>query len=168
MDRNHLLIILFIVFASNLFSQNTPEEFEKMYQERIHLERINDVYIPKNVEDAMLELDRLTDSNVAAGLIQISEDSLASKLHFSLGRWMQINWGLEEGSRLSFYLKSKGLSFPDDMEDLLIRCWYRHLSNKDLEQEKLIENYIAKRKADYAKKISKFKVDTLYKGNIKN
>lgn len=68
-----------------------------MYQARIQLERINDVYIPMNIEDAMLELDRLTDDKMAKSLLELPEDSIASKLHFNLGRWMQINWGWKRG-----------------------------------------------------------------------
>ena len=81
---------------------------------------------------------------------------------------MQINWGLEEGSRLAHYLKTRGLSFPDDMEDLIIRCWYRHLSNQALDDQKLIENYLIKRKSDYAKKLSKIKIDTIANKSIRN
>ena len=102
-------------------AQRNAEEFLEAYQKRIKLERINDVYIPADLKDAMEELDRLTDQRAAEKLKYAPEDTVASKLHFSLGRWMQLHWGLEEGSRLSHYLKIKGLSFPDDMMDLLIR-----------------------------------------------
>lgn len=168
MNRNGICLILFMIRSFYSFSQNTPEEYEKIYHERIQLERINDVYIPLNIEDAMVELDRLTDKKTAKSLVDLPEDTIASKLHFNLGRWMQINWGLEEGSRLAHNLKSRGLSFPDDMEDLIIRCWYRHLSKKPLEDQKLIERYIIQRKLDYAKKLSKFKIDTVAQKQVRN
>jgi len=168
MKINSIHLILFMIMGVYAVAQNTPEEYEKMYQARIQLERINDVYIPLNIEEAMLELDRLTDDKVAKSLLELHEDSIASKLHFNLGRWMQINWGLEEGSRLAYYLKSRGLSFPDDMEDLLIRCWYRHLNKQALDDQKLIDTYIIQRKSDYAKKLSKFKIDTIAKKPVRN
>lgn len=168
MIRNSIYLILFINSWISSFGQNTPEEYEKMYQSRIRLERINDVYIPLNIEDAMLELDRLTDKKTAKSLLELPEDTIASKLHFNLGRWMQINWGLEEGSRLAHNLKSRGLSFPDDMQDLIIRCWYRHLGNQPLDDQKLIESYVFRRKMDYAKKLSKFKIDTIAVKSVKN
>jgi|SRR6185436_5537612 len=142
------------------YAQNTPEEYQKIYEERIKLERINDVYIPKDLDDAMKELDRLTNDKAAENLKASPEDTIASKLHFSLGRWMLINWSLDEGSRLSAYLKVKGLSFPDDMMDLLIRCWYRHISHLPLNENKLVENYIIKRKAEYLKKLKN--IDTIH------
>ncbi len=131
-----------------LHAQNTEEEYLRKYNRRIQLERINDVYIPVDLQDAMTELDRLTDKGTVEKLANAPEDTVASKLHFSLGRWMAIHWSLEEGSRLSHYLKNRGLSFPDDMEDLLIRCWHRHIRQMPLQEEELISRYVAKRKKE--------------------
>ncbi|MGB5024200.1 MAG: hypothetical protein WBO44_02570, partial [Saprospiraceae bacterium] len=64
-------MILFMIMGVYVVAQNTPEEYEKMYQARIQLERINDVYIPLNIEEAMLELDRLTDDKVAKSLLEL-------------------------------------------------------------------------------------------------
>ncbi|MBK8484500.1 MAG: hypothetical protein IPL31_09215 [Saprospiraceae bacterium] len=132
-----------------IWAQNTADQYLKNYEARIKLERIDDVYIPKDLKDAIKELDRLTDTKTALELISSSEDTIASKLHFNLGRWMQIHWGLEEGSRLSFYLKNRGLSFPDDMMDLLIRCWYRHLKQLPLDDQQLIDHYINQRQKEF-------------------
>jgi hypothetical protein len=148
-----------IVYAASMQAQNTEEEFLKNYESRIKLERIDDVYIPKDLKDAIKELDRLTDDKVASKLTGSPEDTIASKLHFSLGRWMLLHWGLEEGSRLSANLKAQGLSFPDDMMDFLIRCWYRHLRKLPIEEDKLLKQYIDKRRADYLRKLNT--IDTI-------
>ncbi len=158
-----ILVLKLLVTSQLLYGQNTAEEVNKIYNERVNLERINDVYIPLNIQEAMVELDRLTDDGVAAGLVDSPEDTLASKLHFSLGRWMQIHWGLEEGSRLMAYLKNKGLSFPDDMTDLLIRCWCRHLKKQPMDEEVLIQQYISKRKLQHMNRLKKYTRDTLQK-----
>jgi hypothetical protein len=151
--------LLYLIHSCFAFSQNTEEEYLKEYEIRIKQERINDVYIPKNVNDAMKELDRLTNDKEAEKLKTSSEDTIASKLHFNLGRWMQIHWGLEDGSRLSHYLKSKGVTFPDDMMDLLIRCWYRHIKKIPLNENDLIDKYIAKRREEHAKRFKS--IDTI-------
>ena len=153
MLKKVLIYSLFSISVLSIHAQNTAEEYIKTYNQRIKMERINDVYIPRDLYDAMKELDRLTEVKVAAKLKSSPEDTIASKLHFSLGRWMLLNWGLEEGSRLSYYLKSKGLSFPDDMMDLLIRCWYRHIKKLPMEENKLIQKYIIKRKEGYLKSL---------------
>ncbi|MBK9721183.1 MAG: hypothetical protein IPO78_06145 [Saprospiraceae bacterium] len=149
MRRKHYVGFLFIFMSASIWAQNTADQYLKNYEARIKLERIDDVYIPKDLKDALKELDRLTDTKTALELISSSEDTIASKLHFNLGRWMQIHWGLEEGSRLSFYLKNRGLSFPDDMMDLLIRCWYRHLKQLPLDDQQLIDHYINQRQKEF-------------------
>lgn len=154
--------IIWTVCNASIWAQDTEEEILRIYKDRITQERINDVYIPKDLPDAMLELDKLTDAKKARELLQASEDTVASKLHFSLGRWMQIHWGLGEGSRLMEHLKSKGLSFPDDMMDLLIRCWYRHLKGQDLNEEILIQGYIQHRKKEHLERLRKLKHSTTH------
>ncbi|MFZ1256102.1 MAG: DUF6794 domain-containing protein [Saprospiraceae bacterium] len=149
MRRKHYVGFLFIFMSASIWAQNTADQYLKNYEARIKLERIDDVYIPKDLKDALKELDRLTDTKTALELISSSEDTIASKLHFNLGRWMQLHWGLEEGSRLSFYLKNRGLSFPDDMMDLLIRCWYRHLKQLPLDDQQLIDHYINQRQKEF-------------------
>ncbi|MBP8726053.1 MAG: hypothetical protein KBF37_11965 [Saprospiraceae bacterium] len=153
-----------IVFATLLFSilstkwtfaQSEAEKWMRNWEARADLERIEDVYIPKDLAEAMSELDRLTDDSMAAVIALAPEGEIASKLHFSLGRWMQLHWGLEEGSRLAAYLRSRGLSFPDDMIDLLIRCWHRHLNGKPTEEEGLITKYQERRRLEHRKRLEK-------------
>lgn len=155
-----LTILLSSANSSN--AQNTAAEYYSNYQKRVSLEYIDDVYIPKNLTDALNELDRLTEDSEANKLSAETEDLVASKLHFSLGRWMQMHWGLEEGSRLSHHFKEKGLSFPDDMMDLLIRCWHRHLNGKPLNEDELIRSYLVKRKMEHLERIKKDSI--IYRG----
>ena len=96
-------IVPMCFLSFSCFSQETEEEFLKNYEQRIQQERINDVYIPIDLIDAVKELDRLSDKKASAKLMKHSEDSVASKLHFSLGRWMLLHWSLEDGSRLSHH-----------------------------------------------------------------
>ncbi len=159
MNIKFLFSTLLFHFLLPAYSQYTEAEYLENYNKRILQERINDVYIPKDLKDALKELDRLTDKNKAASLLTSIEDTIASKLHYSLGRWMSLHWGLEEGSRLSANLKSRGLSYPDDMIDFLIRCWYRHLSKNPLNEEELIKNYLQIRKEEYFKKMKS--IDTI-------
>ncbi|MBK6546168.1 MAG: hypothetical protein IPG12_12975 [Saprospiraceae bacterium] len=97
MRRKHYVGFLFIFMSASIWAQNTADQYLKNYEARIKLERIDDVYIPKDLKDALKELDRLTDTKTALELISSSEDTIASKLHFNLGRWMQIHWGLGRG-----------------------------------------------------------------------
>ena len=143
---------LVVFFWMNLLVLNaqTPEEYEANYAKRIKLEMINGVYIPADLEDAFSELNRLSDP---AGLVQFKaspEDSIRRKLHFGLGRWIMVNWGLEDGSRISHYLKGRGVSHPDDMVEVIIITWHRRLNQQPLrfeEEVAMIEKRQAEEKA---------------------
>ena len=153
------MLIALVLSGMALCAQSEAEEdFNRKYQERIKLTRINDVFIPANTAEAMKELDRLTEEEARRKLITVPEDSIASKLHFSLGRWMLLNWGMEEGSRLSHYYRLRGVSYADDQVDLLLRCFYRHVAGKDLRAKDLIKHYADKRQAEFEDKKRKAKV----------
>ena len=66
MIKNLIISGIFLICAEITFAQNTAEEYLKNYENRIKQERINDVYIPKDLKDAMRELDRLTNKKAAA------------------------------------------------------------------------------------------------------
>ena len=110
----------------------TIEEYEANYATRIKQEMINGVYIPIDLEDAFTELERLSEPKGLLEFKSAPEDSIRRKLHFGLGRWILINWGFEDGSRMSHYMKGRGISLPDDMVDVIIITWHRHLNNQPL------------------------------------
>ena len=142
-----ILPLLAIFFGLGLSaSAQTPEEFQANYNKRIKLEMINGVYIPADLEDAFSELTRLSEPNGLKEFKISPEDSIRRKLHFGLGRWILINWGLEEGSRFSHHMKGRGVSLPDDIVEVTIITWHRKLNNKPIgfEQEVAL---IEKRKA---------------------
>lgn len=136
MIRHRFSILLLILFGFQvLATAQTEAEFEAAYKKRIQLEIIDGVYIPADLEDAFSELNRLSDP---AGLKEFKtapEDSIRRRLHFGLGRWILINWGFEDGSRFSHFLKQKGVSVPDDMVEITILAWHRKLNGRPLELE---------------------------------
>ena len=137
-------IILGITVQS--FGQ-TAEEFEANYAKRIKEEILNGVYIPVDLEDAYAELTRLADPSGLVAFKSSPEDSIRRKLHFGFGRWIMNNWGLEEGSRISHYMKLKGVPIADDMVRVIIVTWHRRLNGKPLKLEEEI-TIITKRMAE--------------------
>ena len=162
------LIIFVLLFSANGLAQNknknedrlpsTPEEIEREYKRNIRKSRINGVYIPKDLDDALQQLKKLSSEESLAKFKNAPEDIVAKKLHFGLGRWMIYNWNFYYGSRLEYYLKQKGLMHPDDMADFLIISFHRYLNNKDLNTGELIKKFNKKRWEVLKKK---FKTDTL-------
>lgn len=146
-----LHLILFVLILQPIGAQEiitNQAEFEANYQKRIKKEMINGVYIPIDLEDAFYELERLTDVDMINKFQSAPEDTVARKLHFSLGRWITRNWGFYEGSRMSHFLKEKGLAFPDDMAQCIIVSWHRKLNEKEIDLPGQIMVYQEKRRIE--------------------
>jgi hypothetical protein len=143
------------VVHTALIAQVFPEneaQFDSMYDVRIKKTEIDGVYIPVDMDDAFAELKRLSSPADLEKLRQASEDVVRHKLHFGLGRWMIVNWGLYEGSRLSHSLKEAGLETPDDMARVLLVCFHRHLNGQPLRFEEEIVFYKSLRDKERAER----------------
>jgi len=158
-----LMLLGFLAFASFPAFSQTPEEFEANYAKRIKEEMLFGVYIPVDLNDAHAELSRLADQEGLLKFQTAPEDSIRRKLHFGFGRWIMTNWGLEEGSRISHYLKTLGVSRPDDMVRLIIVTWHRKLNNRPLEIEKELAEIKSSMDAEKAKRDQDKKVIVLEK-----
>ena len=155
----HAGILLFVVFwnypVNNLSAQDTTfrQQYEIEYAERIKKTHINNRYIPKDLNEAMAELDKIVDMVGKAKFKAQDEEMAVKKLHFSFGKWLIVNWGFYEGSRLSHFLRTNGITYPDDMAATLMTCYHRHLNNRQLEFELLAEQYATKRRKEANKRL---------------
>lgn len=134
MNLKKLLFCFSFFGVMGVAMAQTANSYEAEYAKRIKLESINGVYIPTDLYDAFAELTRLS---IAAELEKFKNapDSVIYKSHFGLKKWVQLNWGLDDGSRISDYLKQRGISFPDDMANIIVLMFHRHLNNQPLNLE---------------------------------
>lgn len=141
---------LAVVFNSSaVHGQNRSQlikEADSIYQVNILKSRINGVYIPKDLDDAFAELDRLSPPEALEKIRVEDEIFIAQKLHYGLGRWMAYNWNFDEGSRFSHYLKGLGLFYTQEMIDFVLISYHRYLNKKPQEVEVRVKQYIEKRK----------------------
>jgi hypothetical protein len=157
MRLHNWFLCLFSCLAVQAFAQvqegpaNNEAEFEKQYQERIRKDKLNGVYIPKNLDDALLNLDKLISVEAQQKMKEIPEDSVCLYLHHRLGQWIILNWGFYGGSRLSHYLRSAGVTFPDDMADFIILAYHRRLNGKPVLIRELAPIFREKRKKEWEK-----------------
>lgn len=157
--RYQIIVTSFLcLMLSSLIAQNSDQElgpanneaeFERQYQERITKDKLNGVYIPKNLEEAMAELDKRISPDSRLKLKSIPEDSVCLRMHHRLGQWLILNWGFYGGSRLSHYLRSAGVTFPDDMADFLILAYHRRLNEKPIGIKELALDFKGKRKKEF-------------------
>ncbi len=108
-------------------------------------EKINGVYIPINIDDAMFVLDTLSNGEVKSVAKESSSESdFAIRAHFGLGLWIRNNWGLWRGSRLSVYFNDMNIFHPDDMSGRILRSYYRYVNGQNLDIENKKERYTGK------------------------
>ncbi len=119
------------------------------YEKRITLTYIDEVYIPADLNDAIAVLDKKMEQAARDRFAALTEADAATKPYFSFGKWMNINWSLEEGSRLSHYFRSRGVGKTEDMIRILMTAYHRHLRNVPVAEQELIDKYKALRRSEY-------------------
>jgi len=154
--------LLFLIAISNIaIAQNPPSseaDIEKKYKQRIKKAYIYGVYIPEDITDAFVQLNKLIDKNSKKKFKEVPEDIAVKKLHFSLGRWMIYNWGFYEGSRLSHSIREIGVYHPDDMARFVIITYHRYLNKEDLKVKELVEMFAEKHKKEVEARKNRGKV----------
>lgn len=98
------------------------------------------VYIPRDLEDALVELEKMLPPEIIKDMKDKTEDEMGD-YHMSLGMWMRNNWDLWKGGRLSEYFLSIGVSHPDAMSGIILDSYWRKLHDKPLELETLVDSY---------------------------
>lgn len=126
-------------------SSKSIQSKDSLYNENIKKSKLYGVYIPRDLDDAMAKLMELTTPEGREPFKTVDEETLAKKLYFGLGRWMEYNWNFEEGSRFSHYLRQKGLTYTEDMTKSMLILFHRHVLGKPLDADQLFKKVIEER-----------------------
>jgi Ankyrin repeats (3 copies) len=100
------------------------------------------MYIPKDLDDAFIELQKMLDPRFLAEFRSGTEKELA-RYHFGLGMWMRNNWGLWKASRLADYFERLDIHHPDDMSAIIMTSLHRHLNGKPIKLDEQVGYYQA-------------------------
>lgn len=147
MFRIFVSLVCFFALTS-LLAQNQKRVSlpkDSLYNANIKKSKLYGVYIPRDIDDAMAKLIELTTEEARKPMLKVNEDTIARKLHFGLGRWMEYNWNFDEGSRFSHVLREKGLTYTEDMTRFMLITFHRHISGKPLDTDALITKIIDQR-----------------------
>lgn len=140
-----------LLLSTMCFAQGEPAatetEFEQKYEWRVRQQILYGVYIPQDLGEVFVQLNRLSEPAGRVNFQRLSERQAATRPFFGLGRWISHNWGFYGGSRLTAYLNTLGLHHPDDMTRFLLVMYHRHLNKKALDPQPVIEGLLADRKA---------------------
>ena len=148
-NMKSLICIVFLCFnALNLIGQQEKKSFtsqDSLYNSNIKKSKLYGVYIPRDLDDALIKLMELTTPEARKPLLKADENLVAKKLHFGLGRWMEYNWNFAEGSRFSHSLKLKGINYTEDMTRFMLISFHRFVTKNPLDSDKLVQKIILER-----------------------
>lgn len=106
------------------------KEYEEARKKRLVAEKINGVYIPKNLGESFPELNRLLSEIDQSEFKGFTKDEVLGKYHMGLGMWIRNNWGLWGGSRLQTYFLRRGITHPDEMSSIILDYYHDCLNGK--------------------------------------
>jgi deoxyhypusine synthase len=153
------LLLLFGFFGSkpSAYSQ-TPDSISLEYERRILLSRIDDVYIPKDVLEALKELSNKTSEESRIKMRDLPEDKVVELMEFRLGLWIKKNWSFVLGSRLLHDIKGYGPQSPDEAVEFLLIAWHRYLNDSPLHLELLGSDIYKRRIEAFEKRKAEAKI----------
>jgi len=105
-------------------------EARKDREKRMTLESINGVYIPRDMGECFVELDKLLGEIDKKEIRALRTRDEMIRYHLDMGMWMRNNWSLWGGSRLYKYFLDKGLRDPEDMSSLILFYYYDWLTGQ--------------------------------------
>lgn len=105
---------------------------DSLYHARVQMERIEGIYIPRDLYDAFAQLDQLMDEDARKTFMAFSDEEVDARTHGTLGVWIEHKWSMSEGSRLSEYFRQMKVPHYDYMIGIIIRSYHRHLHDRDL------------------------------------
>jgi len=108
---------------------------EEAYKNRIIADTINGLYIPKNLEECFLELNKLLKPKDIETIKSLKDRNETIQYHLNFGMWLRNNWELWGGSRLQQYLIEKGIHHPDEMSSTILEYYYDWLNKQHTEWE---------------------------------
>lgn len=98
------------------------------------------IYIPKDLDDCFVELKKILKPEDIDEIKNKEVDGMVI-YHHRIGRYLRNTWGLWAGSCLSKWFKALGIRHPDDMSNIIITSFWRHLNSKPIEIDDQIKYY---------------------------
>jgi hypothetical protein len=126
------IVLLMMAFLLPCCSTDHDNKRIAEYNERVRQDTLSGVYIPRNLEECILQLDSFWSDSIRAIIKGTSEYEFTVRSHLAIGMWIRNNWGLWRGSRLSVYFNNLGIFHPDDMSDIILTSYHRRLSGRHI------------------------------------
>lgn len=121
------------------------ESLKMEYKRNVLLDSINGVYIPRNLEDCFVQIDKILKVYEKENIKNLKDNSEMVKYQLGFGMWLRNNWSLWHGSRISKYFNERGIDDPESMSSIILSYYYDWLKgNKNIASEWENQNSIKK------------------------
>lgn len=97
---------------------------------RLTAERIEGVYVPRDLRECFEELDRTLPEVDRREMRALPKREGMIAYHLGLGTWMRNNWGLWGGSRLQKYFTDRGVRHPEAMSSVILYHYHDWLNGR--------------------------------------
>ncbi len=119
------------------------EQQKMIHQKNLVADSIDGIYIPKNIKDCFLDLDRTLLTKDIETIKNLKDRNETIMYHHGFGTWLRNNWGLWGGSRLQTYFIERGVRHPDSMSSKILEFYYDWLNNEHKGWEAFHEKHSA-------------------------
>lgn len=103
----------------------------KEEENRKYADTIDNFYIPKNLKECFIQLDK-TLNNKSKRQLKESTDLFMFNSHMGgLGMWIRNNWGINGGSRLLIYFNERGITDRDYISGIIIAEYVKWLKEEN-------------------------------------
>jgi hypothetical protein len=96
------------------------------------------IKIPANLDEALEELNAQLSDEDQEKIRNLGEDEFVTLSHMFMGQKLRNLWLYPKESPLRGFFKDEGLFHEDDMSDIILRSFYRHLKGEDIRYEELL------------------------------
>lgn len=93
-------------------------------QAELVADTINGVYIPRDLGECFVELDKRLGADTKARMLTLDRQAFGVEFHMGLGMGLRNGWGLWGGSRLKTYFTVRGVRDADDMSGIILGYYY--------------------------------------------
>ena len=117
-----IIIVALLLCVSAAAQEKVSSQRDYQYL----VDRINGIYIPKDIDEAIDSLDVIISPEDKRYITDsLSLEDFGARCHHGLGMWIRNNWGLWGGSRLQRYFLDKNVTHPDGMSDVILKAYYK-------------------------------------------
>lgn len=104
--------------------------------------KIEDTYIPKNLDECFLEIDKILSKANPEDAEDVKYFLDGGNVHHSFGRNIRNNWKLwQENTILHEWFKLQGIWHADDMSGIIIDSYLRRAKNQSIDLDEQIQYY---------------------------